>query len=971
MPINRLMACYKGDINMRYYENLAKTSENRLPARSHYIPENEGAYLLLNGKWRFHYYNRDVDVAENITQWDEITVPSCWQSLGYENPNYTNVDYPYPLDPPYVPDENPCGVYERDFEITDTTRETYFVFEGVASAGRLFINGQYVGFTTGNHFQAEFDITNFVVPGTNTVRVEVVKWSVGSYLEDQDHFRFNGIFRDVYLLSRPKGHLVDIDIRTENNSDIIVKLDGSADIELYDHGVLLEKQAANGSARFHVANPTLWNAEKPYLYQLKFTYQDEVITQQVGFRTIEISENSELLINGVSVKIQGVNHHDTHPTNGWTMTNEDLRYDLAQMKKLNINSIRTSHYPPTPYLLELCDEMGFYVVLETDLEMHGFMHRYGNDGKGYRYDMESMEWPCRQPEWKAEFVERMQRAVERDKNHASIIMWSTGNESGHGENHKAMIDWTRARDNTRLIHCEDASRKSMDPVYPEWHDERNVADVFSWMYPSIQMCRDYCEKPENKLPLYLCEYAHAMGNGPGDVCDYWQYIDEQPKFIGASVWEWADHTVIENGVPKYGGDWPTELAHSGHFCADGMVFHDRSFKAGSYEVKTAYQPMRVYFENGRIKVWNRTSFTNLNEYTFEYAVVCDGQELAIKKIKLNAAPKETVYLDLPCELPSICQYGCYLTAKLYDSTGYEVAVSQLDLKVARKPVEKVSAAAALTDDGKFITAAGDGFEYKIEKLYGTLVSMKVNGTERLASPMRLTTFRAPIDNERYDKPQWIHNEVNYGENIECTFQKVYSCEIVADHIEVKGSLAGVSKMPYLRYETEITIGKDGSIDFAVLANAREGCCWLPRFGYEFALCKENARFTYFGKGPGENYCDLSRYATCGFWSSDAKSEYVPYIMPQEHGNHTDVRYLAFENGPTFVADAPFECNVSQYSTQDLFKATHINEMKKDGLTHVRIDYKNSGVGSHSCGPKLLEQYQLHVKDVHFQFSLKL
>ncbi len=956
---------------MRYYENLAKTSENRLPQRSHYIPQNEGAYILLNGKWRFHYYTRDIDLEDNITQWDEIDVPSCWQSLGYENPNYANAEYPYPIDPPYAPDENPCGVYEREFEITNIDNRTYFVFEGVASSGKLYINGKYVGFTTGNHLQAEFDITDFVVKGTNTVRVEVVKWTVGSYLEDQDFFRFNGIFRDVYILSRPQGHIVDIDIRTENNQDIIIKFDGTADIELYDNGKLLEKKSAAGNAVFHVENPTLWNAEKPYLYELKFIYKDEVIVQKVGFRTIKISEQYELLINDVPVKIQGVNHHDTHPINGWVMTNEEIRHDLEQMKKLNINSIRTSHYPPTPYFLELCDEMGFYVTLETDLETHGFVCRYGNEKLRCGYDMTSNDWPCQRPEWKAEFVERMQRAVERDKNHACIFMWSTGNESGHGANHKAMIEWTRARDNTRLIHCEDLSRMSDEKNHPEYYNERYVADVYSRMYLSVDKCREYCENPEKKQPLYLCEYSHAMGNGPGDVYDYWMLADSQPKFIGGCIWEWADHTVIQDGVPKYGGDWPTELTHMDNFCCDGMVMCDRSFKAGSYEVKAAYQPVRVSLDEGKIKIWNRTSFTNLNEYTFKYEVVCDGTVLTSKETTLDAAPGESVWLDIPCELPLSCKYGCYITAKLYDKTNYEVAIDQVDLGVLRETIGNISTVAPLKDDGKFITATGDGFEYTVEKLYGTFVSLKLNGVEKLASPMRLTTFRAPVDNERHDKNMWIRNDRVYAENMNAMFNKVYSCEIKNGSICVKGSLGGVSRIPFLKYENVITIGSDGRIDFNVHAQTREGCCWLPRFGYEFSICEKNAGFTYFGKGPGENYCDLNHYATYGLWTSTAEKEYFPYIMPQEHGNHFGVRMLELDNGMKFVADTPFECNVSQYTSEALFNAKHINEIVSDGTTHVRIDYKNSGLGSHSCGPELMNQYRLYGDDISFKFSLKI
>ena len=958
----------KGVISVRFYENPQKTSENRLPQRSYYIPQNEGAYTLLNGTWRFRYFARDIDMEQEICQWDSLDVPSCWQNRGYENPNYTNVEYPFPVDLPYVPDANPCGVYEREFEVVNAENKTYFVLEGVASTGVLYINGAYVGFTTGCHLQAEFDITDFVHAGTNTVRVIVHKWACTSYLEDQDQFRCNGIFRDVYILSRPAGHIVDIDIKTAGD-DILVKFDGSAKITLSDHGKVLETQEASGSALFHVENPTLWNDEVPYLYDLTFESLGEVIVQKVGFRTIAISDKLELLINGVSVKLQGVNHHDTHPYNGWVMSDEDILKDLRLMKQLHINCIRTSHYPPTARFLNFCDEMGFYVVLETDLESHGFVCRTGSAKNGNGYDVENGEWPCCLPEWKDEFVSRMERAYERDKNHASIIMWSTGNESSHGENHVAMIDWVRAKDSSRLVHCEDATRKADRKDHPEFYDERYRADVYSRMYLSVDVCRAYCEDPEKIQPLYLCEYAHAMGNGPGDIYDYWLLADQQPKFIGGCIWEWADHTAIENGVAKYGGDWPTELVHMNNFCCDGMVMCDRSLKAGSLEVKQAYQPIRVTLESGKIKVWNRKAFTDLSDFTFRYQLVCDNEVLASEETVLNIGPKESVLLDIPGTVPQTCRFGCYVNAQLIDSTGWEAATGQVDLGVSVVAPEIAAAKIAPEDAGKHIIFRGDGFVYTVSKFEGTITSMVVDGTEQLAEPVRLTTFRAPVDNERHKKRYWIRNEIIYSENMDALFPKVYSIDIDGDAVVTKGSLAGVARVPYLHYTQTLSVTADGRILFDLQAQVRDTCSWLPRVGYELALTDPNAAFTYFGKGPGENYCDLHRYAAYGLWDSTAEQEYVPYIRPQEHGNHIGVRYLSFRNGPTVTAETPFECNVSRYSSAELAAKKHGPELETDGKTHVRIDYRNSGMGSASCGPELAEPYRLSEKEISFRFTL--
>ena len=490
---------------MRIYENPEKTAKNRLPQRAYYIPSGISTRTMLNGDWRFHYFARDIDVPEQITEWDTVPVPSCWQLLGYEEPNYTNINYPYPCDAPFVPDDNPVGVYERDFALDALWGKVYFVLEGVSSCAFVSVNGSFVGFTQGSHLQAEFDITPFVREGENTLRVAVLKWCCGSYLEDQDAFRYNGIFRDCYLLQRPIGHLRDVHVTAEG-STVTVKTDATAAVALFaPNGEKLGEKEGD-CVSFTVNDPVLWTAETPALYTAVLTRDGETVSVRTGFRSIAISDTHALLINGVAVKLHGVNHHDTDKFRGWCQNDAALRRDLRLMKELNINCIRTSHYPPTPYFLELCDEMGFYVILETDIETHGFVRR--NPNVAYNYDVENDDWVCQRAEWKHEFVERMERAILRDRNHPAIIMWSTGNESGHGVNHVAMIKRARAEKDGRLIHCEDASRKG---------DNSNV-DVISQMYWSIPDIEKFVATADK--PFFLCEYAHAMGNGPGDVCDY-------------------------------------------------------------------------------------------------------------------------------------------------------------------------------------------------------------------------------------------------------------------------------------------------------------------------------------------------------------------------------------------------------------------------------------------------------------------
>ena len=951
---------------MKKYENLSCISENREPQRAYYIPKS--GCTMLNGIWDFKFFDCDYEEAYMEKPWAKIDVPSCWQLRGYENPNYTNVSYPFPYDPPYIPNNNPLGIYKREFEIPDPKRDTYIVFEGVSSCLELFINDRYVGYSQGSHLQAEFNISDYVKKGINTVTAKVRKWCLGSYLEDQDFLRFNGIFRDVYLLSRPKGHIRDINITTDGNH-INVVFEGSAQISLLDaEGQLLEKTSAKNTAKFIVKNPVNWNAEKPYLYELLFEYEGEVISQKVGFVSYAIGENYEFLVNGTEVKLKGVNHHDTHPTTGWVMTEDDIKKDLLLMKKLNINTIRTSHYPPSPKFLEMCDELGFYVMLETDLETHGAANR---EAGACGYDcLNNPAWPCSNPLWKDTFVERMERAYKRDKNHCSIFSWSTGNESGHGDNHLAMIEYIRANDRKRLVHCEDASRASeLSKSYgTDTTHYADRVDIYSKMYDSIDQIKQKLENPDFKHPYFLCEYSHAMGNGPGDVCDYWELVYAHKKFIGGCVWEWADHTVVENGVPKYGGDFKGELTNDSNFCADGMVFHDRTLKAGSLEVKAAYQYMDCVLSGDEIIVLNRYDFTNLSEYKFEYQIKVDGDTKEEKTLILNIEPKQTAKIKIT--LPNECALGAYVHCYLYDKSGYCVAQKQLEIPASLQKKNIVSEAAKATEDESFIIFKGKGFCYTFSKNLGTFVSLVKNGEEQLKAPIRITSMRAPIDNERKIKQIWYWHNVWQGENLDKQFDKVYECTLNGAEVTVKGSLAGVSRTPYFRYTVKYAVMSDGEINVTLDGKVKDRCYWLPRLGFEIKTAYEKSDFRYYGMGPYENYCDMHHASMVDWYESNADGEYVNYIMPQEHGNHIKTKVLAIKNGLCFEAAEGMEFNVSHYTAEMLMKAGHQDELTKSDSTNIRIDYKNSGIGSNSCGPALLEKYRLLEKEIHFEFFIK-
>ena len=662
-----------------------------------------------------------------------------------------------------------------------------------------------------------------------------------------------------------------------------------------------------------------------------------------------------MLINGVSVKLHGVNHHDTSKYNGWCQTKEELREDLLLMKKLNINCVRTAHYPPTPCFMEMCDELGFYVICETDIETHGFVRRYAD--VPYKLDVETGEWPATFPDWKDEHIERMERMVEYYKNFPSVIMWSTGNESAHGINHLEMIHWTKNRDNSRLVHCEDASRKG----------EFKNADVFSCMYPSLGEVEEKAKDENIDMPIFLCEYAHAMGNGPGDVYYYNELFDCYPKLIGGCVWEWADHVVTVDGVEKYGGDFKGELTHDRNFCCDGIVFADRSLKSGSYEMKAAYQPIRTSYSDGVLTVYNRLDFTNLNEYILKYEVEVDSKIISSNETVLDLKPHGKTKIDIKTD-DYKCKYGAFLNVYLIKNQE-TVAQTQHELQyiLVSNECEKLC---ELTENNENVYAKGENFSYIFSKQTGNFISININGAEQLVSPIALSAFRAPTDNDCNVQAKWAFLDIWQGENLDRLFSKIYSCDIEDGKIIVSGSLSGVSRAPFAHYRLTVSVFQNGKIDFALKAKIREGVIWLPRFGFDFTLPANAKEFTYFGYGPNESYCDLHNGSRISMYDSNTQKEYVPYVRPQEHGNHYGTKMLKIGN-MVFESENGFEFSAMDYTANELYKANHTNELKKDGLVHLRVDYKVSGLGSNSCGPALDKKYRLEEKEFDFNFSIDI
>ncbi len=946
---------------MRMYEDLSRLFINTERPRSHYVPYDSlekalagektasAYYMLLNGTWDFRYYEKD-DLAESeITYTDTIPVPSCWQCYGYDKHAYTNVNYPYPVDPPYVPDDNPMGVYHRAFTIDASwaARRTYIVFEGAASNLELFANGEYVGYSTGSHLPSEFELTKFLREGENEITVKIRKWCAASYLEDQDCFRLNGLFRDVYLLSRDPDRLWDVEIRTDDKT---CAYEGEGEFTVYD----AEGRIAD------LSSPILWNAEKPYLYTAVVKHGSEYIAQKIGFRKTEISAESELLVNGVAVKLRGVNHHDTHPEHGYYETDEELENELLLMKKLNINCIRTSHYPPTPYFLELCDRLGFYVLDECDIETHGFCCRTPAWGG---YDMASMIWPCRAPEWKHAFLNRAERMLERDKNHPCIFCWSLGNEAGYGENFEAMSRYLKGRDPSRMVHYEGYSRYLYDIGGTKCDDiplENECIDVTSHMYADLEFLQKLIDDEKDKRPVFLCEYAHSMGNGPGSMLEYVDMWNREKKFIGGCVWEWADHTYKKDGVCYYGGDFG-EMTHDGSFCCDGLVQHDRTVKSGSLEVKHAYQPMRARLEDGKIILVNGLDFTDLNEYTLLWSLETDGKTVSSGSCTVSLAPHEETVLNLPIALPAACRMGCHINLSLMKD-GYEYAAEQLTPCVPVAPEEACADASGLEfiEDGDRILIRGEGFEHAFSRRKGVLENI----AGKLCAPAKLTVWRAPTDNDRLlFRPKWGYQ----AENLDRTFDKVYSCQRKDNVITVCASLSGVARTPILRYTVQYSFFSDGSIAVSLDGDVREMAERLPRLGFEFRLPETCGEFAYYGHGPRDSYCDMYHHAPVGLYESCAADEYVPYIVPQEHGNHFGSKLLNMKCGLSFRAEDTFEICVSEYTSEALTRAMHTSELEKAGFVTVRIDYKNSGVG---CD-KIWDNYKITEKKIRFGFRISI
>ena len=630
----------------RYYEDLSVLHENTMPARAYYVPasirmdnlmehrEKSDRMQLLNGTWKFRYFNSIYDVQDSFFEkdydtenFDEIQVPSVWQMAGYDAHQYTNIRYPFPFDPPYVPQDIPCGAYVHTFNYgrDENAPKAFLNFEGVDSCFYVWINGSYVGYSQVSHMTSEFDITDLLQDGTNTVAVLVMKWCDGSYLEDQDKFRMSGIFRDVYILKRPEQTIRDYHIKTKIEGMLAkVELDmkfyspANVKISIEDRNgavVAVGSISEDGTSVLEIASPELWNTENPYLYKLILETEHEVIVDHIALRKIEIKDQT-IYLNGQKIKFRGVNRHDSYPVTGFTISLEQIKTDLILMKQHNFNAIRSSHYPNAPFFYEMCDKYGFMVIDEADIEAHGPFMIYRKDDTDYNRFKRWNEKIADDPVWQTAIVDRVKLMVERDKNRFCIVMWSMGNESAYGCNFEKALEWTKKFDPDRITQYESARYRNYDKTY----DYSNL-DVYSRMYPALSEIREYLDKDGSK-PFLLVEYCHSMGNGPGDFEDYFQMIQNNDKLCGGFVWEWCDHAIAhgiaENGktIYAYGGDHGEEI-HDGNFCMDGLVYPDRTVHTGLLEYKNVYRPARVISYDkgsGRLVFHNYMDFDDLKDY---------------------------------------------------------------------------------------------------------------------------------------------------------------------------------------------------------------------------------------------------------------------------------------------------------------------------------------------------------------------
>ncbi len=978
--------------------------ENKLRARSYFIPYSDKERLLeqcalseryssdtvtvISGEWKFRYFekiSRLPSVIDTETMsFDNITVPSTWQRTGYENPCYLNTRYEFPMNLPNVPEEMSVGVYIKKFTVKNIANPI-ITFLGVCSSLTLYVNGRYVGYSEGSHNSAEFSLDGFVSEGENELLAIVSKWSNGTYLECQDMFRENGIFRDVYITENPAEYIFDFHAATCEKSEGY-SLEVSSDIlgsdfvgkklcaELMKDGKVVAIRETDASDKvkldFGVINVAQWSAETPELYTLVLSLKKgeeciQCVKHNIGFKTVKI-DGERFFFNSKLIKFKGVNHHDTHENTGYVMTGEDLLKDIVLMKKLNVNAVRTSHYPPDPIFLHLCDEYGLYVIDEADIETHGT-----------QVD-ESLK-PTIRPNiisndkaWLPRYEDRVMRMYERDKNHASITMWSLGNESGGWKNHDECC--ARLKTVTDIpVHYEGAIRTP-----------RGSYDVISEMYQIPALLKKIGQhklgKRYKNKPHFLCEYCHAMGVGPGSLEDYWNIIYTYENLTGGCIWEWADHSVYhENGKYKYtyGGDHG-ERIHDDNFCVDGLVYPDRTPHTGAYEMKNVYRPIRCEKTGEKTYSFKNTkAFTDSSEIRISYELLENGSIIERGDIDAVIPPLEsrTVTLDHK----TVGKDNDYYITFIYkDLSGEEIAKEQIALNeiIAEPEFSKEGKLTVTQSKGAYIIGFENG-SISFSKKDGALVSYNIDGKEYISDSKGFTAniYRAYLDNDRNIVKGWKKQ----GFDALVPSFKEIKCREKSGVVKIKTEWELLFKnKPVYEFELKFRIYSDGTVHVKSeieFTKFHLKAVELPRFGVNLKLDKTLQNVEYYGLGDLENLPDFKEQSIMGIYSSTVEGINVDYIRPQDNGNHGECRYLKLSDsdgkGVKFCAcEKPFSFSAHNHSNETLEKARHIEDVKDEDFVSVNIDGFMRGTGTNSCGPNALKQYRVYLKDeLEFEFFM--
>lgn len=1002
---------------MKTWENHQIDGINRMPARAHFLtfPSKEKALLNnnrythafknLNGIWKFMFldapeyspegfFNSDFDV----TKMDDITVPGNWQLQGYGKMHYSDLWYNFPINPPYVPTENPTGIYKRTFFVEESYRDKKIIirFCGVDSAYHLWINGKEVGYSKVARNESEFDITDLIRVGEeNDVTVRVYQWSDGTYLEDQDMWWESGIFRDVELIGVPKDGINDYKVIADLDDEYkngIFKVEAflrtikevNVTFELVDAGenTVFTKTvvAKEGKACIDevITNVNHWTAETPYLYKLFMTVEDdgqivEVIPQNVGFRNIKLNGET-FLVNGVAIKFKGVNRHDYSPQNGRVVSREEIEKDIILMKQFNINAIRTSHYPNSYYLYDLCDEYGMYLIAETDLECHGF--ELTGDYK----------WITDDPSWELAYVSRMTRMIERDKNHPAIIFWSLGNESAFGCNFRKMTDVAHEMDPTRLVHYEgDFDVES--------------ADVYSTMYTWIEnpkkpyLMKDIIEK--SKKPHIHCEYCHAMGNGPGNLKDYQDLVYAHDKLQGGFVWEWFDHGIesfTESGEKyyRYGGDFGDDPSNK-DFCIDGLIMPDRTPSPGLYEYKKVIEPITttaVDIQKGIINLLSRYDFANLDRFNLVYKVMEDDVILqtgfmAVPSIEARANKDITLPYDLSAiKVKPGAHYYVNISYQLredtrYASSGHELATAQFELPLYKEGiVVRPEGILNVEKEHTTLHVKGANFSLDFNLVNGNLMNIVRDGMQVLSKGPRLTLWRAPISNDmeiidKLKKVYFLHLEHEVVMNIDYHMEG----NILKVEVDTINSTTNSAWHFKTKYVYTVCPSGDILIDVEGTPSGRVDLApdMLPRIGVSMHLDKSMEHVRYFGMGPGENYADSKEAAQMGLYANTVDGLFTNYVIPQENGNHMGCKWVSMTNdrgmGLLASTEGDFNFSASWYEDKDLDDAKHTCDLVKRDYIVFNVDYKQNALGTNSCGQWQLDKYRAKFEDFKLSFRL--